>query len=73
MMNMGYHVDDLTGIIMYRGTKSGTVYIQQLGRILSSGASNAGIVIDVVDNIHQHSVYRVLDGQSIYTKMQRNV
>ena len=68
MMNMGYHVDDLTGIIMYRGTKSGTVYIQQLGRILSSGASNAGIVIDVVDNIHQHSVYRVLDGQSIYTK-----
>lgn len=68
MMNMGYHVDDLTGIVMYRGTKSGTVYIQQLGRILSSGASNAGIVIDVVDNIHQHSVYRVLDGTSIYTK-----
>ena len=33
MMNMGYHVDDLTGIVMYRGTKSGTVYIQQLGRI----------------------------------------
>lgn len=68
MMNMGYHVNDLTGIVMYRGTKSGTIYIQQLGRVLSSGTGSAGIVLDVVDNIHQHSVYRILDKQSVYTK-----
>lgn len=71
MMNMGYHVDNLTGIVMYRGTKSGTVYMQQLGRVLSSGASNAGIVFDIVDNIHQHSVYRVLNKESTYTTNAR--
>ena len=67
-MNLGYHVDDLTGIVMYRGTKSSTIYIQELGRVLSSGSLNNGIVFDVVDNIHQKSIYKVLEKASIYTK-----
>lgn len=60
MMNMGYHVSNLTGIVMYRGTHSGNIYTQQLGRALNSGNSHAGIVFDVVDNIHRESIYSVL-------------
>lgn len=59
MLNMGYHVNNLTGIIMYRGTKSNTIYSQQLGRVLSSGANTSGIVFDIVDNIHRSAVYNL--------------
>lgn len=57
MLNMGYHVDDLTGIVMYRCTNSSTIYIQQLGRALSTGSKNACVVFDVVDNLHRKSVF----------------
>ncbi len=57
MLNLGYHVDDLTGIIMYRGTKSSIIYIQQLGRVLSTGTDHPCIVFDIVDNIHRKSIF----------------
>ena len=57
MLNMGYHVDNLTGIIMYRSTYSNTVYAQQLGRALSTGDARPKIVFDVVDNVHRKSKY----------------
>lgn len=60
MMNMGYHVNSLTGVVMYRGTQSGIIYTQQLGRVLSSDSDNAGIVFDLVDNLHTESMYQVL-------------
>jgi len=72
MLNMGYHVDDLTGIVMYRGTKSDIIYTQQLGRVLSSAAdAKAGIVIDAVDNIHQQAAYLTLGRDDIYTQDAR--
>lgn len=60
MLNMGYHVSDLTGIFMYRGTYSNIVYTQQLGRALSSGDTTRKIVFDVVDNLHRKSLYTML-------------
>ncbi len=57
MLNMGYHVNDLTGILMYRGTKSNTIFTQQLGRALSVGTNNSAIVFDVVDNLHRKAIY----------------
>lgn len=57
-INMGFHVNDLTGIVMYRGTASGIIYQQQLGRVINSEYS--GIVIDVVDNIHRKALYENL-------------
>lgn len=60
MMNLGYHVDDLTGIVMYRGTSSGIIFSQQLGRVLSSSSLDSGIVFDVVDNIHREAMYDVI-------------
>lgn len=64
MLNLGYHVPDLTGIMMYRGTESGLIYIQQLGRALNSGSDIACVVFDVVDNLHRESVYSVLGKKS---------
>lgn len=55
MLNLGYHVDDLTGIIMYRCTSSNIVYIQQLGRALFS--HKHGLVIDIVNNIKRKALY----------------
>jgi len=60
MMDCGYHVEDLTGILMYRGTYSNTVYSQQLGRALSTGDITPRIVFDIVDNLHRKSVYSLL-------------
>lgn len=57
MLNMGYHVSDQTGIMMYRGTESGTIFTQQLGRALSAGAGSSAIVFDIVDNLHRKAVY----------------
>lgn len=57
MMNLGYHVDNLTGIMMYRTTISDIVFIQQLGRVLSTGSNHSGIVFDVVDNLHRKGAY----------------
>lgn len=60
MLNMGYHVSDITGIMMYRTTYSNTIYSQQFGRVLSSGDSLPKIVFDVVDNLHRKSIYTML-------------
>lgn len=59
MLNMGYHVDDLTGIVMYRGTSSNIIYVQQLGRVLSAGSKNPALVFDIVDNLHRKAVYEL--------------
>ena len=64
MLNLGYHVSDLTGIIMYRCTQSSTIYIQQLGRALSTGSKNACIVFDVVDNLHRKSIFNLVPQNS---------
>lgn len=69
MMNMGYHPNKsdncenelglLTGIIMYRGTKSNTIFTQQLGRAFSTGSDYASIIFDIVDNLHRQAVYEL--------------
>lgn len=60
MMTLGYHVDDLTGICMYRGTQSNVCFTQQLGRAFSSNAKHAPIIFDWVDNLHRKSVFEIL-------------
>lgn len=73
MLNMGYHIPDITGIVMMRGTHSSIIYTQQLGRAISSGDSHGKIVFDVVDNIHRKSYYEVLpdgDISRLYDKIE---
>ena len=71
MLNMGYHVNDLSGIGMYRGTESGIIFAQQLGRVLSSGSDKSAIVFDFVDNIHRESMYQVLNKTKKSTKARQ--
>lgn len=72
MINMGYHVGDLKFIGMYRGTESGTIFAQQLGRVLDSGSLESGVVFDWVDNLHRESLYDVLGKESYTTISGRN-
>lgn len=58
MLNEGYHVGDITGIVMLRKTRSNRIYNQQIGRCLSSNEGDeAKLIIDVVDNLHVESIY----------------
>ncbi len=63
MLSMSAHLDNLTGIVMYRGTSSSAVFMQQLGRALSAGSDKPGIVFDIVDNLHRKSIFR-LEGEN---------
>lgn len=61
ILNMGYHVGDLTFLGMFRGTKSATLFSQQLGRALSSGDVNPCVIFDLVDNLHSKALTQALD------------
>lgn len=54
MINMGYHVDNITGVVMKRGTKSEIVYMQQIGRAISVSAEHSPIIIDSVNNVAEN-------------------
>lgn len=51
MLNEGLHVEDISGAIMLRPTESRIIYLQQLGRVLSSDPSREKpIIFDLVNN-----------------------
>ena len=51
MLNEGVHVDDVSGVILFRPTVSPIIYKQQIGRALSASKSKAPVVFDIVNNI----------------------
>lgn len=51
MLNEGIHVDDISGVILFRPTVSPIIYKQQIGRALCAGKSNTPLILDIVDNI----------------------
>ena len=59
MLNMGYHVDNLTGIVMKRTTSSNIIFIQ-LGRALSTSSEGSSLVFDIADNLHRKSLYDIM-------------
>ena len=50
MLNEGYHIRDLDGVVMMRPTFSPTIYTQQLGRALTVGGDKSPVVLDLVNN-----------------------
>ena len=48
--NEGLHVPDIDGVIMLRQTESPTIYLQQIGRALSSKKDKSPLVFDFVNN-----------------------
>ena len=67
MLNEGFHLPDIDGVIMMRPTMSPTIYQQQMGRALS--CSNEGkrpVIIDLVDNFNSIKVI-----EDFYEKMSK--
>ncbi len=51
MLNEGIHVDDVSGVILFRPTVSPIIYKQQIGRAMSASKKSDAIIFDVVNNI----------------------
>jgi hypothetical protein len=51
MLNEGVHVEDITGVILFRPTISPIIYKQQIGRALSANKNNQPLIFDIVNNI----------------------
>ncbi|MBQ8658074.1 MAG: Helicase associated domain protein [Clostridia bacterium] len=51
MLNEGVHVDDVSGVILFRPTVSPIIYKQQIGRALSASKSKMPVIFDIVNNI----------------------
>lgn len=57
MLNEGYHLSDITGVVMLRPTLSNTVYTQQIGRCLQVYMEHNPIIFDFVQNIEVQSIF----------------
>ena len=53
MLNEGVHVENISGVILFRPTVSPIIYKQQIGRALSASKSKEPIIFDVVNNIEK--------------------
>lgn len=51
MLNEGIHVDDVSGVILFRPTVSPIIYKQQIGRALSASKTTEPVIFDIVNNI----------------------
>ena len=79
MLNEGYHLPNVDGVVMMRPTKSPTVYMQQLGRALTIGnTEKRPIIIDLVDNfdsirVIENTVGKLseIEGKKIVTSLYK--
>ena len=65
MLNEGLHVENISGVIMLRSTDSRIIYLQQLGRALSSDKTREQtIVFDLVNNYLKNNLDREINDKS---------
>jgi len=58
LLNEGLHVEDVSGVIMTRKTNSRAIYLQQLGRAISSNPNRPKpIVFDIANNYLTYNIY----------------
>jgi hypothetical protein len=50
MLNEGVHVEDISGVILFRPTVSPILYKQQIGRALSANRRKDPVILDIVNN-----------------------
>lgn len=50
MLNEGIHVENVSGVILFRPTASPIIYKQQIGRALTAGTSAEPLILDIVNN-----------------------
>ena len=51
MLNEGVHIENVSGVILFRPTISPIIFKQQIGRALCSGRKQGSVIFDIVDNI----------------------
>ena len=68
ILNEGVHIPNVDAVLMLRTTSSKIIYLQQLGRCLTSANSNNPIVLDMVDNISTTSVSFI---QEMFDKVKK--
>lgn len=69
MLNEGLHVEDISGVIMSRKTDSRNIYLQQLGRAISSDPDRAKpIVFDLANNYLTYNIYEELKSRKINSR-----
>ena len=51
MLNEGIHVPNVSAVLMLRTTSSRIIYMQQMGRCLTTANTEKPLVLDMVDNI----------------------
>ena len=76
MLNEGLHVEDISGVIMLRPTNSRIIYLQQLGRALSSDKTREQtIVFDLVNNYLKNNLDREINDkrETSYERKEREV
>ena len=66
MINEGIHIKETTGIIMFRRTQSPTIYLQQIGRALSSDSIEKPIIFDFVANHSNLKAYKSMQDNTIH-------
>lgn len=49
-LNMGYHVESITGVLLMGDTQSAVKYNQQIGRCFSVRSENKPIIFDIIHN-----------------------
>ena len=65
MLNEGLHVENISGVIMLRSTDSRIIYLQQLGRAMSSDKTREQtIVFDLVNNYLKNNLDREINDKS---------
>lgn len=68
MFTYGYHVDDITGEIMMRFTKSDIVLNQQVGRCLSTMSNDRKIIFDFIGNSNISTYFDSLEDEEVEGK-----
>jgi len=63
MLNEGIHVEDVSGVILFRPTISPIIYKQQIGRALSATKAKEPIIFDIVNNIENLYSIRELEAE----------
>lgn len=64
MLNEGYHVDNITGVVLLRPTQSHTVYTQQVGRSLQVNIDYTPIILDFVSNLSIKNIFNKTEKES---------
>jgi superfamily II DNA or RNA helicase len=60
-LNMGYHVESITGVVLYGDTSSGIKYNQQIGRCFSVKSCNKPIIIHMVHKFEKSPSLRLVN------------